>query len=130
MSQWAGPFTVTCNSAGAGVSLGIVDTPAPIQGKVKLVLFDFHSSTAVGSIVTTLKTKGTLAPSYNILVRTNSVSAGPFQPTFVSQDTTGTDRTYDGTRKIPAPIPVNDFLSMTVAGANSADQIDVYIMVD
>jgi hypothetical protein len=129
MTQWAGPFSAVC-SGNAGSAVGSVDTPAPVQGKVKLVILDFHSSTAGASIVTTLKTKGTLAPSYNIMVRTDSISAGPFTPTFDAQDTTGTNRTYDGTRKVPASIPVCDFLSMTIAGANDKDQVDVYIMVD
>ena len=129
MSDWVGPITVNC-SGGAGSSTGSATSGTPVKGIIAGVLFNFHSSTAAASIVSTLATKGTLAPAYNLLVRTHSVSAGPFSPTFVSQDTTGANLTYDGTHTVVADMAVDDFVTLSIAGANNADQVDVYILLE
>jgi hypothetical protein len=45
-------------------------------------------------------------------------------------DTAGAAVTYDGTRPIYDAQPIHDNVKVTISGANAADNIDVWLMVE
>jgi hypothetical protein len=121
-------ISLKANAGGAGASTADVITPTCVDGKVVLVQADFHAGGAAG-IVLTVKTQGNHAPSYNIVTNTGNTNFAK-SPTVPLYDQTGAAVTYDGTRAIRMPVPVDDHIEVTIASANSNDLVDVYLLIE
>jgi hypothetical protein len=130
MSGWY-KLTATANSGGAGQSTADEIGAVCVQGLVRAVAFDFHSSAAGASLVTTLKTKGDHAvPSYNVIVMTNTATNVVRHPTAPAYDQANGAVVYAAGFPVRVPIPVDDHLEVTLAGANSGDVVDVYVYLE
>jgi hypothetical protein len=130
MSGWY-KLTATANALGAGISTADEIGAVCVQGLVRAVSFDFHGSNAGASLVTTLKTKGDHAiPSYNIIALTNTATNVIKYPTAPATDQVGAAVNYTAGCPVRIPIPVDDHLELTLAGANSGDIVDAYVYLE
>ena len=106
------PITVTTTGS-AGSATGTGETTRLVRGKVLGVFLNFHAS-APATTDTTVRTKGTTAPSYNIVVVSNSATDVFLQPAGKPVDNTNTAITNSH-----APIPVADYLEIALAGCDA-----------
>lgn len=125
---WIGPINTGAAVGADGVATINVDT-VPLRGIVKAIYVKYNGDKPATADVT-IKTKGTNAPSYNLLVLTDGNTDKLCFPTLIAQDTAGASRTFDGTRVIPAEIPIDDALNIAVAQTNTDDTVDVWLFLE
>ena len=130
MSGWAGPFNSGAAVGNAGVAPANTDSTVVLQGIIRAVNLRYNDSPPAGTTDVTIKTKGTNAPSYNILVITDGATDGYRNPTLIAQDTAGASRTFDGTRVVPAPIYIDDLINVKIDQANVGDSVDVWLWLE
>lgn len=125
----AGPFNSGAAVGGNGVATANKDSAVPVQGEVLAAFVKYNDTPPAGTTVTTIKTKGTRLPSYNILVITNAATDGLFPVRVQAVDPAAAGLTYDGTRKVCVPTPIDDYLNIIIAGANAGDNVDVWLLM-
>lgn len=121
-----GPFNSGVAAGGAGVATANTDSTTRITGYVVGVYVKYNDSPPAGTTDVTVKTKGTspAAPSLTFLSIANAATDGWFWPRVQIHTTAGaaiTDQ-YDW----PA---IDDLINVTIAQANNADNVDVWLMV-
>lgn len=101
------------------------DSVVPFSGNVVGVYVKYNGDPPAGTTDVTIKTKGNSTPSYNILVITNGATDGLFLPRklICSDAGVASDSVYD-------LIPVDDKINVTIAGANAADNVDVWLLME
>jgi hypothetical protein len=120
-----GPFNSGVASGSSGSATANADTPIVITGLITGAYVRYNDSPPAGTTDVTIKTKGTNAPSYNILVLTNAATDGLFIPRKQAVDPTGAAIT--GANEV---IPVDDYLNIAIAQANANDSVDVWLYVE
>lgn len=118
------PFTVTTNTAGAGVATGTVQSAGVVRGLVHAFIVDKDASAPVTTDVT-LRTKGGDIPSYNVIALTDSAVD---QTTFPAR--APTDQTNAAITNAHRPVPVCDVLEMVVAQANNSQTFKGWALVE
>jgi hypothetical protein len=81
----------------------------------------------------TIATLGTSpsAPSLAILTITNAATDGWFYPRHGVHGSTGAALLYAAGGEIVAePVPIHDKVKITIAGANAADNADVWLLLE
>lgn len=119
-----GPINSGAAVGGNGVATSTGTSNNVIRGVILAVQVKYNDAPPAGTTVVTVKTKGTNAPTYNILVITNAATDGVFCSRLDSYNAAGTALlTYD---QLPV---VEDYVQVVIAGANAADNVDVYLYV-
>ena len=121
----AGPFNSGAAVGEAGLATANTSTSANVIGRVAAVYVRYNDSPPATTDVT-ISALGTspMAPTYNILVRTSTATAGWFYPRVQVTDTTGgaIASTYD-------MLPVYDRVNILIDQANAADSVDVWLLL-
>ena len=119
-----GPINSGAAVGGAGVATATGSSTQVITGLVYQVVIKYNDAPPAATTVVTIKTKGTApaAPSSNILVVTNSATNASYQPRFDSHKTDATALVTN--TGLP---PVEDIIQVVIAGADAADNVDVWL---
>lgn len=118
---------LTVTTAGStGSASGSATTSAIVRGEIMRIDVDYGSLTTTTDITITQANELVSAP---IVAKQNSATDATYYPSVILTDNGATSRTFDGTRPVVRPFPVNDLLSVSVAqttAATPAITIDVY----
>ena len=124
--NFLGPFNSGAAAGSAGSALASANTSHVVRGYIVGVYVKYNDSPPATTDVT-ISTQGTspAPPTYNILVLTNNATNGWYYPRMQVHDTAGAalSGVYDF-------IPVHDILTVAIAQANAADNVDVWLMLD
>lgn len=128
--QFIGPMTSGAAAGEAGSATANATTSNKICGVVKAVWVKYEGSPPAETTDITVATVGSAHPATTILSITNAATDGVFYPHAQAQLNDGTALTYDGTYKVPAEIAIFDNVKVTIAGANAADYVTVWMAVE
>jgi len=118
------PIRVTTTGS-AGSATGSADSRHIVRGQVLGVYLNFHAS-APATTDTTLKTKGGAAPSYDLLVVSNSATDA-----FLVPRAKPVDNANAAITDAHAPFPVADYLTLSVAGCDAlTDAVVGHVLYD
>ena len=122
-----GPLNTGQTTGGDGVSTANASSSVPIYGRVQGIYVKYNGSPPAGTTDVTVKTVGTspAPPSYNLLVITDAATDGWFYPRVQVHDTAGSAIAAEYT-----PLLIADVVNVTVAQANDADSVDIWILLD
>lgn len=120
-----GPFSSGAAVGADGVATANATTTTPIVGLVVAVHVAYLGSPPAGTTDATVATSGTSHPAMTILALANAATDGWFFPRADACQTNGT-----ATTTYNELIPIHDFVTVTIAGANAADYITIYLMVE
>lgn len=118
-----GPINSGAASGSAGSATANADLGHVVDGFVAGVIVRYNDSPPATTDVT-IKTKGTTAPSYDILVLTDANTDGLFLPRLKADDTAGSEQTA-----VDQMIPIYDDINVAIAGANAGDSADVWLLM-
>jgi len=127
-----GPINSGVAAGGAGVATNNANSTSPISGRIVGVYVKYNDSPPAGTTDVVISTKGTSPrpPSNTILTLTDSATAGWFYPRHMVHDEAGALYKWDGTNEVYEAVPVNDFINVSIAQANDADSIDVWLLFE
>jgi hypothetical protein len=132
MIKLAGPYN-TGAAAGENGSATANSTSKLLSGRVLAVYIKYNDSPPAGTCDVTIATLGTApaAPSLAILTLTNAATSGWFYPRHGVHGSTGTALLYAENGQIVAEaVPIHDQVKFTIAGANAADNADVWLLLE
>ena len=126
-----GPLNSGAASGGAGVATANATTSTPIHGRIVAVYVKYNDSPPAGTTDVTVKTQGTspAAPSLTFLTIANAATDGYFYPRTIMHDLAAAAVTFDGTNEIYDMVAIADRVTVTIAQANDADNVDVWLLV-
>lgn len=126
-----GPINSGAAAGSAGAATANSTTSTPIHGRPIGVYVRYNDSPPAGTTDVTVKTQGTspAAPSLTFLTLTNAATDGYFYPRTIVHDLAGAAVTLDGTNEAYEPVAIADKVTVTIAGADAADSVDVWLFV-
>jgi hypothetical protein len=99
-------------------------------GRLLAAYVKYNHSPPAGTTDVTIATAGTNgAPANTLLTITDAATDGWFYPRHTVHDEAGAAITYDGTREVHEAPPIFDKVTVTIAQANAADNIDVWLLL-
>ena len=125
MTRLHGPINSGIAAGGAGVATANADT-VRLSGRMAAIYVKYNDSPPATTDVI-IKTKGSDAPSITFLTLTNANTDGWFFPRITPDDLAGADLT---TLTIREPIPFDDKVNVSIAQADNADNVDVYLLIE
>ena len=127
-----GPIASGSSTGGAGVSTANADSTIPINGKVLGIYVAYIGSPPAGTTDVTVKTVGASprVPSLTLLTITDAATDGYFWVRHKIADEAATDVTYDATNEVYDHVYIDDLVNVTIAQANDADSINVWIILE
>lgn len=130
MARIVGPINSGAAVGSAGSATANASSTKLISGAVLGVYVKYNDSPPATTDVT-IKTVGTspAAPSLTFLTLTDANTSGYFYPRVQVHDTAGAALTYDGTRAQVIPPIIHDLVNITIAQANAADSVDVWLIL-
>lgn len=130
MINLVGPINSGTAAGSAGSATANNTTTTTVKGRV-LGVYVLYNDSPPSTTDVTIATLGTspAPPTNTLLTLTNANTSGWFYPRQQIHDAAGAGATYDGTNEIYEPAPVHDRVKVTIAGANSGDSVDVWLMV-
>lgn len=131
MIQWFGPINSGAASGGAGTATANASS-AKLRGKIHAVYVKYNDSPPAGTTDVTVATVGTspYVPAITILTLANAATDTLKYPRVQVHGTDGTALTMDGTRILTDKIAIDDSVKVTIAQANDADSIDVWLALE
>jgi hypothetical protein len=115
-------------TGGAGVSAGNATSQDVITGKLHAVYLNY-AATAPGTTDVTISMPE--APEQTLLTVSNNATDGWYLPRQAVCDTAGAGLTYDGTRTVNEPLPVDGRIKLTVAQSNDlTDCVTAYLYIE
>ena len=114
---------------GAGVAVGSATTSAPINGYILSVYLD-HSAGAATTDTTVATVGDDNLPARTILTRANSVTDAWINPRLALHQVDSSSATYDATNEIYERVPVNNYVTVSIAQADGDDTLQAYIMYE
>lgn len=119
-----GPLNTGAATGGSGVATANATSSQILTGRVLGVYVKYNDSPPAGTTDVSVATTGTRHPATTILTRTNTATSGWFYPALQLCDTSGTAITgaYDG-------ILISDQVKVTIAQADNADNVDVWLLL-
>jgi hypothetical protein len=129
MIETIGPFSSGVATGGAGVATNNQTSTVIVHGKVLAIDVVYLDSPPATTDVT-VATSGSRCPAKTLLTLTDGNTDVTKYPRAQVHNTAGTALTYDGTRVVAEPIPVDDYVKVTIAQADAADYVNVFITVD
>jgi hypothetical protein len=124
-TQLAGPFNSGSSTGGAGVSTANADTPQVLSGLVVGVYIRYNGAPPAGTTDAIIATTGGSAPAVTILTLTNAATDGWFYPRINIHNTSGSSQAA-----VWDYIPIDDLVNVKIQGANDADSIDCWLMLE
>ena len=129
--QWFGPI----NSGAAVGANGVAtanESSHKISGKIHAVYVKYNDSPPGATTDVTVTTLGASpsVPAITILALTDTATNALKYPRVQVHDTAGSALTMDGTRILTDKIAVDDCIKVTIAQANAADNVDVWICLE
>lgn len=124
----AGPYSSGVAAGSAGSATNNTDTPTRLIGEVIGIYVKYQDSPPSSTDVV-ISTKGTApaAPSTTLLTLTNKNTDGWFYPRVIPTDTSGVAL---AALTVAEPQVIDDIVNISIAGANAADSVDVWLMLD
>lgn len=131
MIQWFGPIN-------SGVAAGVAGSATAnassikLRGKIHAVYVKYNDSPPAGTTDVTVATVGTspYVPSITILSIANSATDALYYPRIQVHTTAGAALTMDGTRILTDKIAIDDSVKVTIAQADAADNVDVWLALE
>ena len=122
-----GPLNSGAAAGVAGSATANASSTVKLHGRVQGIYVKYNDSPPAGTTDVTIKTVGTSAapPSYNLLVLTDAATSGWFYPRVQVHTTAGAAIAAEYT-----PLLIADNVNVTIAQANAADNVDVWILLD
>lgn len=124
MTEFLGPFNSGAAVGSNGSATANTTTAQPINGLVVGVYVKYNDSPPATTDIT-IATSGDQAPAETILTLTDKNTNGWFYPRYTAQTQLGVDLSTANT-EIPL---LCDKVKVTIAGANAADNVDVWFKV-
>ncbi len=125
-----GPINSGVAVGADGVATNNATGTTAVAGEIRAVYVRYNDSPPAGTTDVTVATEGTNHPAVTILTLANAATNGWFYPRVALATNAGVAVTYDGTRPIYGSIPIADKIKVTIAQANAADSVDVWLLVD
>jgi hypothetical protein len=123
-----GPINSGVGAGGAGAATNNATTNARVDGRVVGVYVRYnHSCPNTTDVI--VKTVGTspAIPTQTFLTLANKNTDGLFMPRVIPHGTTGV--ALDALT-IAEPVAISDFVNVSMAQANDADSVDVWLLVE
>jgi hypothetical protein len=123
----AGPYNSGAAVGGDGVATANTTNTSVLVGRIQGIYIKYNHSPPAGTTDVTVKTLGTspYPPTYDIEVVSNAATDGWFYPRVLVHDTAGATIAGEYT-----PLLIHDLVNVTIAQANAADNVDVWILLD
>ncbi len=112
----------------AGSATATTTTTIPAIGFVAAIIVRYNDSPPSTTDVT-IATAGTGHPAITLLTLTNANTDVTRNVRHAVHDSTGAVVTFDGTNAVYDLPAVADFVTVTIAQANSGDSVDVWIFL-
>ena len=118
-----GPINSGVAAGGAGVATATGESSQVIRWMLVGVQVKYNDAPPAGTTDITVKTKGTNAPVITLLAIANAATDGLFLPRYDSC------KAADGSALTTNDqfIPIEDVVQVVIAGADDADNIDVWL---
>lgn len=131
MIQWFGPINSGAASGGAGSATANASS-IKLRGKIHAVYVKYNDSPPAGTTDVTVATVGTspYVPSITLLSLANAATDTLLYPRIQVHTTAGAALTMDGTRILTDKIAIDDSVKVTIAQANDADNVDVWLALE
>ena len=129
MINYIGPI----NSGAAVGNNGSATSSAVTQqvtGRVLAAYIKYNDNPPAGTTTATIATNNVNVPGQTVLSIVNAATSGWFFPRVAVHSNAGAAVTYSAGQPIYDTQPVSDNLKITISGANAADNIDVWLMVE
>lgn len=121
-----GPINTGLTTGGAGASTANVDA-GPFSGLLAAVYVKYNGAPPAGTTDVVIKTKGTNAPSYNLLSLANVATDGLFLPRKEVVDQAGAALVFAAADGVPGMIPLDDIINVLIDDADDGDSVDVWL---
>lgn len=118
LKQWA---------LGTSTGNGTVTSTRPLNGYL-VAVYIAYSVTPNAATDVTVQTANT--PTKTMLTVTNNATDGWYYPREVADDPAGANVTYDGTNEIYIMMPIDDYVSFTVAQGDSDQVTSVWVLLE
>lgn len=128
--SYVGPINSGAAAGSNGSATASTTTGTQISGRVLGVYIKYNDSPPAGTTTATIATANSTYPAQTVLSVVNSATSGWFFPRVAACTNAGAAITYDGTRPIYDAQPIHDNVKVTISGANAADNIDVWLMLE
>lgn len=122
-----GPINTGAATGGAGVATATVTTPTEIGGRIYGVYVRYNDSPPAGTTDVTIASHATNFPAITFLTLTNAATDGLFLPRMAVVTSAGA---AFADSSIAEPMPIDGRLTVTIAGANDNDSVDVWVFLD
>ena len=119
---WYGPITTPACTGNDGSGAATVTTADIVRGCCKAIYISYVGDDPASTDVT-VKTQGTspACPSHNLIVATDTATDKLYPMQVISYDEAAADTTHG------VPPPVDDYVTVVVAQANTGDIIKVWL---
>ena len=127
MINLVGPINSGVAAGTAGSATNNSTTAQPVIGRVLAVYVRYNDSPPAGTTDATISTAGTNAPANAFLTISNAATSGWFYPRVTPHGITGAALTA---LTVLEPCPICDKVTVTITGADAADSLDVWLVVE
>jgi hypothetical protein len=129
MISVVGPINSGAAVGNAGSATNHASTERVLSGRLLAAYVKYNDSppNTTDVVIKTLGTESGSPPSVTMLTLTNKNTDGYFYPRVVPDDALGVDLT---TLTVLEPIPFCGQVDVSIAGANAADSVDVWLFVE
>lgn len=129
MIRLVGPISsgIAAGSAGSAENNGSNDRS--LSGKLVAAYVKYNDlpPNTTDVVIKTLGTENGAPPSVTFLTLTNKNTSGWFYPRVTPDDLVGVDLT---TLTVLEPIPFSGQINVSIAGADSGDSVDVWLLIE
>lgn len=130
MINMIGPINSGAAVGSNGSATSSITTGQTLSGRVLAAYIKYNDSPPAGTTTATIASANVNYPGQTVLSVVNSATSGWYFPRVAVHSNAGAAVTYDGTRPIYEAQPICDNLKITISGANAADNIDVWLMLE
>lgn len=126
-----GPIYSGAAAGAAGSATSNATTTNVVAGKVYGVYLDYLDSPPAATCDVTVATSGVAHPAVTILAITNAATDGWWYPRVPTHSTTGAAALYaGGGAAVNDLIPIADTVKVTIAQADAADGVNVWLLME
>ncbi len=130
MINMIGPINSGAAVGSNGSATSSAVTGQALSGRVLGAYVKYNDSPPAGTTTATIASNNVSYPGQTILSIVNAATSGWFYPRVAVHSNAGAAVTYDGTRPIYEPQAICDNVKVTISGANAADNIDVWVILE
>jgi hypothetical protein len=127
MISIVGPINSGAAVGADGAATANSTTTKPVNGRIAAVYVKYNDAPPAGTTIATIATSGGAAPANAFLTITNAATSGWFYPRVTPHGITGSAL---AALTVLEPAPIYDTVKVTIAGANAADNLDIWLLVE